>query len=258
MVFWDDALCELLADRGLWLIRFDNRDIGRSTILRDRGVPGMRQIALRDRRAVAYSLDDMAADAIGLLDVLGIESAHVVGASMGGMIAQLTAINHRDRVRSLVSIMSTTGNRRVGQAAPRMLPLLLRRPRAGREAYVSDLVRTLSTIGSRRYPIEIERLRTLGERCYERGHDRTGSSRQLMAIVTAADRTERLRALRDLPATVIHGADDGLVRPSGGRATAKAIPGAQLLMLDGMAHDLPRPLWPQIVDAIAATTAAAA
>jgi pimeloyl-ACP methyl ester carboxylesterase len=253
MVMWDDELCETLADRDLRVIRFDNRDIGRSTILRDRGVPTLRQTVLRDRRAAPYSLDEMAGDAVGLLDQLGIESAHVVGASMGGMIAQLIAINHPRRARSLVSIMSTTGSRRVGLPRPGMIPLLLRRPRPDREGYVSDMVGTLRAIGSKRYPSETERLRALAERCYERGHDRSGTPRQLAAIQTAPDRTKDLRRLR-LPAAVIHGADDPLIRVSGGRATAKAIPGARLLMLDGMAHDLPRPLWPQVVETIEQTT----
>lgn len=253
MVMWDDELCAMLVDRGLRVIRFDNRDIGRSTILRDRRGPTLRQLALRDRRAAPYTLDEMAADAVGLLDHLGIESAHVVGASMGGMIAQLIAINHPSRARSLISIMSSTGARRVGLPRPKMIPLLLRRPRPDREGYVSDLVGTLRAIGSQRYPSETERLRQLAERCYERGHDRTGTPRQLAAIQTAPDRTAALRTVR-LPATVIHGADDPLIRPSGGRATARAISGARLVMLDGMAHDLPRPLWPQIVDAIVQTT----
>ncbi len=256
MVMWDDEFCMALADRGLRAIRFDNRDIGRSTVLRDRGTPTLRQLALRDRRGAVYSLEDMAADAVGLLDQLEIEAAHVVGASMGGMIAQLIAINHPRRARSLVSIMSTTGSRRVGLPRLAMIPLLLRRPRPDREGYVSDLVATLQAIGSRRYPSEPERLRQLAERCYERGHDRSGTARQLAAIQTAPDRTAALRALR-LPAAVIHGADDPLIRPSGGRATAKAIPGSRLVMLEGMAHDLPRPLWPQIVEAIVQSTQAA-
>jgi pimeloyl-ACP methyl ester carboxylesterase len=255
MVMWDDALCETLADRGLRVIRFDNRDIGRSTILRDLGVPTLRQTFMRDRRAARYSLDDMAADTVGLLDQLGIESAHVVGASMGGMIAQLIAINHPTRVRSLVSIMSTTGSRRVGAPRPGMIPLLLRRPRPDREGYISDMTGTLRAIGSKRYPRETEQVRALAERSYERGHDRSGTPRQLAAIQTAPDRTADLGRLR-LPATVIHGADDPLIRVSGGRATARAIPGARLLVLDGMAHDLPRPLWPQIVEAIVRTTQA--
>jgi pimeloyl-ACP methyl ester carboxylesterase len=257
MVMWDDELCETLAGRGLRPIRFDNRDIGRSTILRDRGVPTRRQLALRDHRAATYTLDEMAADAVGLLDQLGIDSAHIVGASMGGMIAQLIAINHPSRVRSLVSIMSTTGSRRVGLPRPGMIPLLLRRPRPDREGYVSDMVATLRAIGSKRYPGETERLRALAERCYERGHDRSGTPRQLAAIQIAPDRTAALGRLR-LPATVIHGSDDPLVGVSGGRATAKAIPGARLLVLPGMAHDLPRPLWPQIVEAIEQTVRAPA
>jgi pimeloyl-ACP methyl ester carboxylesterase len=257
MVMWDDELCETLADRGLRVIRFDNRDTGRSTILRDHSVPTVRQLAVRDRRAASYSLDEMAVDAVGLLDALEIDSAHVVGASMGGMIAQLIAINHPSRVRSLVSIMSTTGSRRVGLPRPGMIPLLLRRPRPDREGYVSDLVGTLRTIGSKRYPSETERLRRLADRCYERGHDRSGTPRQLAAIQTAPDRTAALRELR-LPVAVIHGVDDPLIRVSGGRATAKAIPGARLLVLDGMAHDMPRPLWPQIVETIVQTAEAAA
>ena len=253
LVMWDDELCETLADRSLRVIRFDNRDIGRSTILRDRGVPTLRQTVLRDRSGARYSLDEMAGDAVGLLDQLGIESAHVVGASMGGMIAQLIAVNHPDRARSLVSIMSTTGSRRVGMPRPGMIPLLLRRPHPDHEGYVSDMVSALRAIGSKRYPSDVDRLRGLAERCYERGHDRSGTARQLAAIQTAPDRTAALGRLR-LPAAVIHGSDDPLIRLSGGRATAKAIPGAQLLELDGMAHDLPLPLWPQIVETIVQTT----
>jgi pimeloyl-ACP methyl ester carboxylesterase len=252
MVMWDDEFCVTLADHGFRVIRFDNRDTGRSTILRGSPPPNLRQLLLRDSRGASYSLDEMAADAVGLLDELGIETAAVVGASMGGMIAQLIAINHPERVSSLVSIMSTTGNRRVGLPRPRMIPLLLRRPRSDREGYVEDLVGTFNAIGSKRYPPEPGRLRALAERCYERGHDRVGTARQLAAIQTAPDRTAKLGRLR-VAATVIHGAGDPLIRPSGGRATAKAIPGARLVILAGMAHDLPRPLWPQIVDAILQT-----
>lgn len=256
MVMWDDELCATLVGHGFRVIRFDNRDTGRSTIVRESAPPTLRQLILKDAKGAAYSLGDMAADAAGLLGELGIGAAHVVGASMGGMIAQLIAINHPERVRSLVSIMSTTGNWRVGTPRPKMTRLLLRRPTPGREGYIHDLVTTLTAIGSKRYPTETERLRALAERCYERGHDRIGTARQLGAIQAARDRTAGLRQL-NLPATVIHGTDDPLVRPSGGRATARAIPGARLVMLDGMGHDLPRPLWPQIVDAIVQNAAAA-
>jgi pimeloyl-ACP methyl ester carboxylesterase len=256
MIMWDDEFCTSLAEHGFRVIRFDNRDTGRSTILSDAKPPTLRQLVLRDASSAAYSLDEMAADAVGLLDELGIERAHVVGASMGGMIAQLIAINHPERVSSLVSIMSSTGNRRVGLPRPNMIPLLLRPRRSDRAGYIEDLVSTLRKIGSRRYPVEPARLRALAERCYERGHDRVGTARQLAAIQTAPDRTAKLRGLR-LPATVIHGASDPLIRPSGGRATARAIPGARLLILAGMGHDLPRPLWPQIVDAIVQTARSA-
>jgi pimeloyl-ACP methyl ester carboxylesterase len=151
--------------------------------------------------------------------------------------------------------MSTTGNRRVGMPRPGMIHLLLRRPRPDREGYVSDMVGTLRAIGSKRYPSETDRLCGLAERCYERGHDRSGTPRQLLAIQTAPDRTAALGRLR-LPAAVIHGAEDPLIRVSGGRATAKAIPDARLLVLDGMAHDLPRPLWPQIITTIVQTAQA--
>jgi pimeloyl-ACP methyl ester carboxylesterase len=248
MVAWDSAFCAELVRRGFSVIRFDNRDVGRSTILRQATRPTATQLMLRDPRAASYSLDDMADDAAGLLDVLGIAHAHVVGASMGGMIAQLLAIRHPERVLSLTSIMSTTGDRRVGRTNPRLLPRLLRRPQFDRDRYIEEFGRTLRLIGSRRHH-DPERTRRLAALCYERGYHPAGAARQLAAIVTAADRTPRLRAL-SVPTLVIHGAEDELVAPSGGQATAAAIPGSRLLILDDMAHDLPAPLWPQIVAAI--------
>jgi pimeloyl-ACP methyl ester carboxylesterase len=249
MVMWEDEFCETLAARGFWVIRFDNRDVGRSTIMRDSPVPSRLQLALRERRSAAYSLADLAADGAGLLDQLGIGAAHVVGASMGGMIAQLMAINHPARVLSLVSIMSTTGNRRVGNPNPALLPLLLRRRPRDREAYLRDFIDTFTAIGSRRYPPGQDRLRALAERCSQRGVHPAGAARQLAAIVTAADRTPLLARL-SLPTTVIHGDADRLVARSGGRATAAAIPGARLVMIPGMAHDLPPALWEQAIDEI--------
>jgi pimeloyl-ACP methyl ester carboxylesterase len=249
MVMWEDEFCEQLAGRGFWVIRFDNRDVGRSTIMRDAHVPTRLQLAVRDRRAAAYSLADMAADATGLLGHLCVQAAHVVGASMGGMIAQLIAINEPDRVLSLVSIMSSTGNRRVGNPSPAMLPLLFRRRPRDRQAYMRDFIATFKTIGSRRYPPEEERLRALAERCFERGVHPAGAGRQLAAILTAADRTPLLARLA-VPTTVIHGESDRLVSPSGGRATAAAIPGARLVMIPGMAHDLPPPLWDRVIEEI--------
>jgi pimeloyl-ACP methyl ester carboxylesterase len=246
MVLWEDEFCETLAGSGFHVIRFDNRDVGRSTIMRDSPVPTRLQLALREPRSASYSLADMAADAAGLLDQLGVGAAHVVGVSMGGMIAQLMAINHPQRVLSLVSIMSTTGNRRVGNPSPALLPLLLRRRPRDREAYLRDFMATFTAIGSRRYPPGEDRLRAMAERSCERGVHPAGAARQLAAIVTAADRTPLLARL-SLPATVIHGDADRLVSRSGGRATAAAIPGARLVMIPGMAHDLPPALWDRTI-----------
>jgi pimeloyl-ACP methyl ester carboxylesterase len=256
MVLWDDDFCATLAERGFFVIRFDNRDVGRSTILRAARIPTRTQLLLRDRGAAAYSLDEMAADAAGLLEQLGVDRAHVVGASMGGMIAQLLAIHHPQRVRSLVSIMSTTGSRWVGQAHPTLYPRLLRRARLDREGYIADFVDNFQAIGSKRYPPDPDRLRARAARCFERGLHPDGGARQLAAILAAHDRAPLLRRL-SVPTTVIHGGADPLVKLSGGRATAAAIPGARLLVLPGMGHDLPRELWPQIADAITQNAAVA-
>jgi pimeloyl-ACP methyl ester carboxylesterase len=253
MIIWEDEFCEALAARGFWVIRFDNRDVGHSTILRDRGMPTRTQLVLRSRTGAAYSLRDMADDAAGLLDHLEVETAHVVGASMGGMIAQQIAIRHRERVRSLVSIMSTTGNRRVGHPRPRLIPLMLRPAPRDRAGYLDAFYTLYRAIGSTRYPPDPDRTRTLAGRCYDRGIHPSGAARQMAAIVTAEDRTTQLKRL-DVPTTVIHGDADPLIRPSGGRATAAAIPGARLVMIPGMGHDLPTELWDQILDEIEQTT----
>jgi pimeloyl-ACP methyl ester carboxylesterase len=253
MILWDDDFCELLAATGFWVIRFDNRDIGRSTLMRGAAIPKRWQLLTRHPGAAAYSLDDMAQDAVGLLDHLQITAAHVVGASMGGMIAQLIAINHPDRTLSLVSIMSTTGARGVGRPEPRMALRLLRRARREREGYIEDHVETYRAIGSRRhFDLDEENLRARAGRCFDRGVYPAGSARQLGAVVAARDRTPQLREVR-IPTTVIHGDSDPLVDVSGGRATADAIPDAKLLIMPGMGHDLPRQLWPQIISAIADT-----
>jgi pimeloyl-ACP methyl ester carboxylesterase len=252
MIFWDDEFCAMLVDAGYRVIRFDNRDSGRSTIFADSAPPTLRQLVLRDRRASPYRLEDLAADAAGLLGHLGIERAPVVGASMGGMVAQLMAIDHPEVVSSLVSIMSTTGSRRVGNPKPAILLRLLRRPADDRDGYIAEMVATLQAIGSRTYPTDPAQLRSLAERTYDRGYHPAGTARQLAAINSTSNRTRRLAALR-IPATVIHGTEDPLIAPSGGRATARALRGSSLLMLAGMGHDLPRPLWPQVVAAIVQT-----
>jgi pimeloyl-ACP methyl ester carboxylesterase len=251
MLLWDDQFCEMLAERGFHVVRFDNRDVGRSTIMRDAPVPKQWQLVVRDPRAAAYSLDEMAGDAVGLLDHLGIEAAHIVGASMGGMIAQLMAIDYPERVRSLVSIMSTTGDRKVGRPHPRIALRLLRRPHRDRAGYIEDHLETYRQIGSAAFDFEEDHKRERAGRLFERGVHPAGGARQLAAVLTAPDRTARLRRVH-VPATVIHGDADPLVHISGGQATAAAIPDARLLILPRMGHDLPRELWPQIIEAIAA------
>jgi pimeloyl-ACP methyl ester carboxylesterase len=257
MLLWEEDFCEELAGRGFRVIRYDNRDVGRSTILADARVPTRWQLALRQASGAAYPLDVMADDAAGLLDHLGIDGAHIVGASMGGMIAQLIAIRHPDRVRSLVSIMSTTGHRRVGRPDPRVALRMLRPAARTRERYIEDHLATYRLIGSRAFDFDEQRKRERAGRIFDRGIHPAGSARQMAAIVTAKDRTPELRQIR-VPTTVIHGDSDPLVNVSGGRATAKAIPGAELVILPGMGHDLPRELWPQIIDAVTRTAARAA
>src|SRR3954464_10758606 len=255
MVAWHDDFCAQLAGRGFFVIRHDNRDIGRSSRI-DGPVPSLQQLLLRDRGA-PYTLADMAGDSMGLLDHLGIEQAHIVGASMGGMIAQTIAIRYPQRTLSLVSIMSNTGSFWSGQPALSMYAVLLKPSPRDREAFIENAVEMFSKIGGKGFPADIEDLRTMASSSYERGHDPRGSQRQLWAIIADRDRSADLRRLR-LPATVIHGADDRLVRPSGGRATAKAIPGARLLEIAGMGHGLPRGAWPTIIDAIVETAERAA
>jgi pimeloyl-ACP methyl ester carboxylesterase len=250
MLLWREELCELLGERGFFVIRFDNRDVGRSS--KTPGPPPRIWPALLGRRVdAAYTLDDLADDAVGLLDELGIEAAHVVGASMGGMIAQTIAARHPDRVLSLTSIMSTTGDRKVGRARRRMLPILLRRARPGRARNVARAVRVFRAIGSPGFPFDEEGVRELAGRSYDRCFHPAGAAHQLAAILASGDRTTALRSIR-APTLVIHGTDDPLVDVSGARATAAAIPDAQLMLIDGMGHDLPRQLWPRIVDAIRA------
>jgi pimeloyl-ACP methyl ester carboxylesterase len=255
MIAWDEGFCGMLAERGFRVVRFDNRDIGRSTKVRSAGVPNVLDL-LVGRGQPEYRLRDMADDTVGLMDHLGIDAAHVVGASMGGMIAQCTAIGHPERVRSLCSIMSTTGSRRVGHPSYKTFGLLLGKPPREREAAIQRVIKTFKTIGSPGYPFEEERIRAIAGRSFERGHSQAGIARQLHAITASGDRTHQLRKL-DLPAVVIHGRNDVLVNPSGGRATARAIPNARLKMIDGMGHDMPRALWPTFVEEISCNAARA-
>ena len=251
MLGWPDDFCEGLAARGLSVVRFDNRDIGLSTHLHDAPAPDMAAAMMGDTSAATYTLSDMAGDVAGLLDALGLESAHVVGASMGGMIAQMLAIEHPERVRTLTSIMSTTGDPSVGGPSQAALGVLLAPPARNRAEAIERTVASYRVIGSPGYEMDEPALRERAGRSFDRAFDPAGVGRQLLAVLASGDRTPRLRELR-LPALVIHGADDPLVNVSGGRATAAAIPGAELVELDGMGHDLPRALWPRITDRIVA------
>ncbi len=247
MIHWDLGFCAMLADRGYRVIRFDNRDIGRSSRI-EAPVPGTAPMLLGFGKS-AYRLSDMAADTVGLLDYLGIDSAHVVGASMGGMIAQTVAIEHPDRARTLTSVMSTTGNRRLGLPKWSAFGALLAKPGRTRDEFIDRAVKTFKVIGSPDYPMDEPRFRDLVGTAYDRGHHPAGVARQLHAITTSGDRTKRLRRL-DLPTLVLHGDADPLVRPAAGKATAKAIPGARLELIEGMGHDFPAALHQRFAEAI--------
>lgn len=252
MIAWDEDFCSMLAERGFRVVRFDNRDIGHSTKLDGAHVPDRLDLLLRRRDTAAYRLSDMAADTVGLMDHLGIDSAHVTGISMGGMIGQTIAIEHPDRIRSLVSMCSTTGNRWVGQPTFKVFAHMLADAPRDRDAFIKRIQRTYALIGSPAYPTDQERLRRVAEGSWDRGHNPRGVLRQLHGIVASGDRTAALHKL-NLPVTAIHGTRDSLIRQSGGRATARAIPGARLHLVEGMGHDLPRELWPLFTDEIAGT-----
>jgi pimeloyl-ACP methyl ester carboxylesterase len=249
MIGWPDAFCEQLAERGFYVVRFDNRDIGRSTKIHGRP-PTPSQLLRRRIDPVLYTLSDMAADAAGLLGQLGLAPSHVVGASMGGMIAQTLAAERPECVRSLVSIMSNTGDRWKGQPAFGIYRYLLRAAPSEREAYIDYQARVFEAIGSQGLPQDRERVRDMVARSYDRGHDPSGAGRQLGAIIASGDRTAKLSKIT-APTLVIHGSKDRMVALSGGKATSEAIPGARLMVVEGMGHDLPEAAWPQILPAIA-------
>jgi pimeloyl-ACP methyl ester carboxylesterase len=249
LIHWDLELCERLAERGFHVIRFDNRDAGLSTKI-PAPVPNVMRLMAGLPAKVPYLLSDMAADGLGVLDHLGIERAHVVGTSMGGMIAQQMAIEAPDRVLSLASIMSTTGDRFVGTPKLRVWSILMRRAPSDREAYVRYFERVFRMIGSPAYRPDQERVRELAGASFDRCHSPAGTARQLGAIMASGSRTAALREL-DVPAVVIHGESDPLVPLRAGIATAKAIPNAELIKIPGMGHDMPRELWPAFVEAIA-------
>ena len=255
MIGWHEEFCQGLADRGLFVIRFDNRDIGRSTHLPVRP-PGNLQFLTRRFDDDLYTLDDMAEDTYGLIEELGISPSHVIGTSMGGMIAQQLAVTHPESVRSLTSIMSTTGSRKHGQPAAEMYANLLRRPPLNREAFIDRAVEFFGSISSTGFDHDESWIRDRAARSYDRGYDVASSARQLGAIIKSGDRTARLSEIQ-APTLVVHGDADRLVNPSGGRATAAAIPNSEFFLVEGMGHDFPRGAWPILLDRIAAHAHAA-
>jgi pimeloyl-ACP methyl ester carboxylesterase len=250
MLAWREGFCEALVARGLRAIRFDNRDCGRSTHLRGRPMPDFKAGLAGDTRTAAYRLEDMAADTLGLMDVLGIRRAHLVGASLGGQIAQIIATDHPARVLTLTSMMSWTGSRESGQPAPEVAQMFKLPPSVTRERAMENAVAAQRIIGSPGYPLDEAEVRERGGRSFDRGgYDPGAMMRQMMAVLASGDRTARLAKVR-VPTLVIHGTADKMVDPSGGRATAAAIPGAELVMIEGMGHNLPQELWPRLADLI--------
>ena len=253
MIHWDDDFCRQLAARGFRVIRFDNRDIGKSSKLS--GGKRLTPLELLKMRflkipvAAPYKISDMAEDVVGLMDALHVKSAHLVGASMGGMIAQEVAIVFPQRVRSLTSIMSTTGDPKVPPPTREASALLMAPPPATKEEYFERFAQTWKVLRVGSFPEDEALDRSRAERTYERGLNAAGVGRQLRAILASGSRKERLASVK-APTLVIHGTVDPLVRPEGGKFTAAAIPGAKLLMIEGMGHALPIPMWPQIIDAI--------
>jgi pimeloyl-ACP methyl ester carboxylesterase len=258
LLMWDEAFCEALAARGHYVVRFDNRDVGLSTKFGEHGVPNvvelMQQNAAGEPLRVPYTLDDMADDVAGLLDALGLDSVHLAGASMGGMIAQTVAIRHGRRLRSLTSIMSSTGDPSLPPARPEAMAVLLTPPPTDRAGSLDAAVRTWRTIGSPGFPFDEAKIRARAGRLYDRAFYPEGTARQLAAILAHGSRAEKLHAVT-APTLVIHGAADPLVPLAGGQHTARSIPGAELLVVDGMGHDLPEGAWPTLVGAISEHTA---
>jgi pimeloyl-ACP methyl ester carboxylesterase len=253
MISWEADFCRLLAGEGFHVVRFDNRDIGLSTYLDELPEPDLQAVVAGDHTTVPYLLSDMADDAAGLLDALEIAKAHIVGASMGGMIVQQFAIDHLDRLLSLCSIMSTTGDPTVGQSTPQAVAALMSPPAADREQAVAQGVASARVLGSPGFPASEEQLQAKVAAHYDRAYHPAGAKRQTAAILASPDRTEGLRRVT-VPTLVLHGDADLLIDPSGGKATAAAVPGAELLLFPAMGHDLPRELWSTIATAIVRNT----
>ena len=254
MIAWLDEFCMKFVDKGFYVIRFDNRDIGLSTKFEEAGIPDLMKevMALQRGETItpAYILEDMADDAVGLLDALNIEKAHICGASMGGMIVQIIAFRHPTRVLSLTSIMSTTGNPDLPQAKPEAMQVLLAPAPTEREAFIEESVRRRRILYGSGFPYDVDRQREIAAITYDRSFYPQGMARQTVAILANGNRASKLGSIK-VPTLIIHGGDDPLVPVEGGKETAEKIDGADLILIDGMGHSLPPETWPQIVDAIA-------
>lgn len=261
LIFWDDDLCRDLAGRGHYVIRFDNRDSGLSTKFDEVGVPNLVEVIGKiiqgQEISAPYTLEDMADDAAGLLEALGIKKAHICGMSMGGMIAQTMAIRHPSRCLSLISIYSNTGNPELPQPKPEVIELLITPPPDERETFVRHMVGVFKVISGPGFPFDEEWIRKMMAQGYDRCFYPQGAIRQFVAILTQKNRKPALASVK-LPTLVIHGTADPLVSVEGGKDTAEAIPGAQLMLIEGMGHDLPHGgAWHQIVEAITVHTSKA-
>ena len=250
MVAWQDGFCDELIGKGLQLILFDNRDTGHSTHFSNAAIPDFPAVMAGDFSTVSYTLSDMAADTVGLMDALGFDSVHLVGASMGGMIAQTIAIEYPSRVKSLTSMMSTTGNSFVGQPDFSVLSKLGSPDYNNRQEYIQWRIKSLKAIGSTIYPFDEEAAIKTAGLSWDRDHDALGLMRQAVAVLKSGDRTQQLHNLH-VPTLVIHGNADKMINVSGGIATAEAIRDAKLVIFEGMGHGLPEALWTEIASLIA-------
>lgn len=249
MVIWDDEFCRRLAGRGYWVVRFDNRDVGRSSKLDFLGMPDFKALLSGSPLSAIYTLGDMARDTLGLMDALGIDSAHIAGVSMGGMIAQVLAISHAHRVRTLTVIMSTTGNPLLPHPRPEAMKVLYRPFPTEEKAYIEYFIEMWQVLSGDKLPFERERVERLAHLTFERGVYPTGSGRQIAAVISSGSRKEMLASVT-APTLVIHGSEDPLLQVECGIDVAESIPGAELKIIQGMGHALSESVWDEIIDAM--------
>jgi pimeloyl-ACP methyl ester carboxylesterase len=249
MISWDERFCQMLAAQGYWVIRFDNRDVGLSTHMDQAGVPDIAKLFSGEAVEVPYKLIDLAEDAVGLLDALDIEQAHVVGISLGGMVAQTIAIHYPERVQTLTSLMSTTGDPQLPQPKPEALSILFTPAPFEREPYLDYQLQVWHTLSGPKFGLDEARVRHQAERAFDRGLNPAGFARQLAAVMASGSRKDALKELQ-APTLVVHGDADPLIPVEGGYDTAKSIPGARLEIVEGVGHELPPEIWSWLVTLI--------